>query len=99
MERVQTGSKPNPSLSALNLSRDITSDTEVGKEWKCNVQGIRKESDTKTGGSIQIELDRNSILVPKYTTSVQSSDLTMNHGNGSKSNIEEVLNQSISVVL
>ena len=32
MERIQTEGKLNPSLSALNLSRDITSDTEVGKE-------------------------------------------------------------------
>jgi len=51
------------------------------------------------GGSIQIELDRNSISVPKYSTSVKSSDLIMNYENGSGSNIEEVMNQSISVII
>lgn len=99
MERVQTEGEPNPSSSALNSSKDIASDIEVGKEWNCDIQRISNDSNTKTGGGIQCEPDRKSVSIPEYTTSVQSSDLTMNHETISRSPIEEVLNQSISVML
>lgn len=59
---------------------------------------IPKVSDKETRSSIQIELDGDSITLPKCKTSVKATDHTLSHGTGSIDNVEDILNQSMNVV-